>query len=129
MSINFVAVSGNLVRDAELKPVGRTFVMEITVAHNRMVNGEKRTSYFKCKMWDGEKGRAHKLADYLPKGAKVTVTGRLEQDTWETKDGQRRSENVIVINEIEFMDKRQAQPVASAPQSRQDDLYDEEIPF
>ena len=115
---------GNLVKDAQLKSAGSTYVMELSVAVNEYSGGEKQPSYYDCIMWDGKNGRAQKLVNYLPKGAKVAIFGHLKQERWQTREGQNRSRVVIVIDEIEFMDKRQQQPEAPLM-----DVYEDEVPF
>jgi single-strand DNA-binding protein len=70
--------------------------------------------------------RAEKLAQYLSKGTKVAIEGKLRWSQWE-KDGAKRSKLEVIVDEIEFMSRggsqQQRQQTASA------DLYDENIPF
>ena len=49
-------------------------------------------------------GLAKTVADYLTKGRKVAVAGRIEQDEWTTKDGDKRSKHVIIADQVEFLD-------------------------
>lgn len=88
--------------------------------------------------------RAEKIANYLAKGSKVAIEGKLRYSSWE-RDGERRSKLEVIVDEIEFMSRRdeqdgavistpvpapvrpstprQAAPVAAA------EVYDEDIPF
>ena len=108
MSINSVALSGNLTRDAELRSSkGGSAILTFGVAVNDR-RLDKQTgawedvpNFFDCVMFGN---RAEKLADYLPKGTKVTVLGKLRQSSWE-KDGQRHSKVEVVVDEIEFMSR------------------------
>lgn len=131
-SINSATISGNLVRDSELRATqGGSFILSFDVAVNERSKQEDgswadEASYIKCKLFGK---RAQSVQPHLTKGCKVSVQGRLRQSRWQSKDGQNRSEVYIRVDEFEFMDKRQAQPVANAPQSHQEPLYDEEIPF
>jgi single-strand DNA-binding protein len=43
---------------------------------------------------------AENVAESIPKGARVVVTGRLDQRSWETQDGEKRSKVEIVADEI-----------------------------
>ena len=52
--------------------------------------------------------RAEKLAQYLTKGTKVTVEGKLHYSSWE-RDGQRRSKLDVTVDEIEFMSRQSAE--------------------
>lgn len=47
---------------------------------------------------------AENTANYTSKGRKVGITGRLQQDTWETQEGQKRSRVVIIADEVEFLE-------------------------
>ena len=74
------------------------------------------------------------MAQYLAKGSKVAISGRLRQETWETQDGQKRSRVGVVIDDLEFMSRSQQQPQAQyqQPQYQQPSAYDlaaEDIPF
>ena len=132
MAINSVSIGGNLVRDAELRATsGGSFILTFDVAVNERRKQDdgtwgNETSYVKCKLFGK---RAQATQPHLTKGCKVTVQGKLRQERWQTKDGQSRSEIVVLVDEFEFMDRRASQPPADAPASPQDALWDAEIPF
>lgn len=102
MSGNSVTLVGNLVDDPELRftPSGAAMA-KIRFAVNRryQVNGEwqEQTSFFTGTCW---REMAENAAESLTKGARVIVSGRLEQRTWETQDGDKRSVVEIQIDEI-----------------------------
>ena len=50
--------------------------------------------------------RAEALADYLVKGTKVALEGKLRWSQWETEDGSKRSKHEIIVDELEFMAPR-----------------------
>lgn len=131
-SLNSVTISGNLTRDSELRATqGGSYILSFDVAVNERRKQEDGSwadepSYIKCKMFGK---RAQAAQAHLTKGCKVSVQGKLRQERWQTKDGQNRSEVVVLVDEMEFMDRRTSQPVANAPVSQQDALYDAEIPF
>jgi single-strand DNA-binding protein len=58
---------------------------------------EESTSFFNVTCW---RDLAQNVSDSLEKGARVVVTGRLEQRSWETQDGERRSVVEIVADEV-----------------------------
>ena len=58
---------------------------------------EEQTSFFNVTCW-GQMGE--NASQSLPKGARVVVTGRLEQRSWETQDGEKRSTVDITADEI-----------------------------
>lgn len=118
MSLNIVAISGNLTRDPELRTTpGGTAVLSFGVAVNdRRQNPqtgewEDRPNFVDVTIF-GKRGAA--LAQYLHKGLKVSIEGKLRYSSWE-KDGQRRSKLEVIGEEIEFMSQRQD----AAPQAPQ----------
>lgn len=130
MSINLVTITGNLTRDPEVKQTGGGMsVMKLGVAVNdRRKNPQTQEwedvpNFIDCTMFGD---RAAKVAQYLAKGSKVAISGRLRQETWETQDGQRRSRVGVVIDDLEFMSRSQQQPQA---QYQQPSVYAEDIPF
>ena len=58
---------------------------------------EESTSFFNVTCW---RDLAENVSESLEKGARVVVTGRLEQRSWETNDGERRSVVEIVADEV-----------------------------
>lgn len=109
MSINHVTISGNLTRSPELKRTqGGTAVLQMGVAVNdRRKNPqtgewEDVANYVDCTMFGT---RAEKVAQYLAKGAKVAVEGKLRYRAWEAQDGSKRSKLEVVVDELEFMSR------------------------
>ena len=99
---NSVTLVGNITRDPELRftPSGQaTASFGIAVNRRYQVNNEwqEQTSFFDVVAWAqlGENAAAS-----LAKGARVIVNGRLEQRSWETQDGEKRSKVEIIADEI-----------------------------
>lgn len=149
MSVNQVAVVGNLTRDVELRSTqGGTAVLSFGIAVNDRRKNQQTgqwedvPNFFECVTFGN---RATALSDILAKGMKVAISGKLHYSSWE-KDGQKHSKVDIIANEIELMQNRkpqqqgyqpqqQAQPApqwnarqayAEAPQS---ESYDGDLPF
>jgi single-strand DNA-binding protein len=104
MADNTVTVIGNLTRDPELRYTGGGQAMaKFGIAvnrrwQNRQTNEmEEQTSFFNVVAW---RELAENAAESLPKGARVIVTGRLEQRSWETPEGEKRSVVEITADEI-----------------------------
>ncbi len=103
MSTNSVTLIGNLVEDPELRftPSGVPMA-RLRFAVNRRwrdQSGEwqEDTSYFGGTVW---RDQAETVAESLTKGTRVIVVGRLEQRSWETQDGDKRSIVEIAIDEV-----------------------------
>lgn len=142
MSVNQVAVTGNLTRDPELRATqGGTAVLSFGIAVNdRRKNAsgqwEDVPNFFECVTFGN---RATALGDILTKGMKVAVAGKLHYSSWE-KDGQKHSKVDIIANDVELMQNRkpQLQPQqyqqpqqtqAFVPQPPTMDMYNEDLPF
>ena len=131
--VNTVTISGNLVRDAEIRYTNSGFpIVGFSIASNRSkkVNEEweTETHYFDCTMFGREN-----MAQYLVKGKKVFISGKLEQQRWE-KDGQKRSAVKIIAETIvlggERGDHGSATPQQpKSQQSSNDDVWEDDLPF
>jgi single-strand DNA-binding protein len=102
--MNSVHLIGNLTRDPELRslPSG-TAVCKMRLAVNtRRKDGEQwvdKANYFDVTAFAG---RAENAAQYLSKGSRVGVTGRLESREWES-DGQKRYGVEIISDQLDFL--------------------------
>ena len=98
-------IAGNLTRDPELRttPNGAS-VCSFSVAVNRVyrdASGEQRedVSFIDCSAW-GKLGEM--INQYAKKGTGVLVSGRLDQRSFEGKDGVKRSRVEIVVEDFNF---------------------------
>jgi len=104
MSDNNVTVIGNATRDPELRYTqGGAAVVNFGLAHNhRRFNKQtdqwdEETSFFDVTAWYD---LAENVAETVSKGMRLVVAGRLNQDTWETTDGDKRSKVEIVADSV-----------------------------
>lgn len=145
-SFNQVIIVGNLARDPELRSTssGRS-VASFAVATNRVwtdQNGEQQeqADFHNVVVWE----KLAELADqYLSKGRRVMIVGRLQTRSWEGDDGKKNYRTEIVANEVNFLDGPGGDDGQSAksappkkgkkPESQTEDLEDDvdlsEIPF
>lgn len=128
---------GNLGNDAELKysqsgaPVLRFNVATNGRVRNADGNWEDRTEWVRVMMF-GQ--RAETLAQYLKKGMRVYVAGRLEARPWTTKVGDIRAGLELIADLCEFMSARnedggQQQQARPAQRGSSDDGDLDSIPF
>ena len=122
MSLNLVAISGNVTRDAELRGSGNgrsmlTFGVAVNERRKNPQTGEWENvpNFVDCVVWGN---RADAIAQYVTKGTKVAVEGRLRYSSWE-KNGERRSKLEVVVDEIEFLSQGQRQQQAPQQQYQQ----------
>ena len=110
-SLNKVMLIGNLGADPEIKytPNG-TAVANLRLAtsenrKNKEGEWEERTEWHRVVVY----GRQAEVAkDYLRKGSKVYVEGRIETRSWDDQDGQKRYMTDIVVNEFFILDSKSA---------------------
>jgi single-strand DNA-binding protein len=107
-SLNQVTLMGNLTRDPELRqtPNGQN-VTSFSLALNRAYkdsSGEWQevTDYIDCVCWGP---LAERVAQYLSKGRRALVQGRLQSRSWE-QDGAKRSKVEVLANDVTFLDSR-----------------------
>ncbi|HEY7828448.1 MAG TPA: single-stranded DNA-binding protein [Candidatus Limnocylindrales bacterium] len=109
MSLNKAMIIGNLGRDPEMRytPSGQA-VTQFTVAVNRNYKGQngewqEETEWFRVVVWGQQAERA---AEYLRKGNKVYIEGRLQTRQWEDKEGQKRYTTELVANQVTNLERR-----------------------
>jgi single-strand DNA-binding protein len=107
-SLNQVTIMGNLTRDPELRqtPNGQS-VCSFSLALNRSYkdsSGEwqEATDYIDVVAWST---LAERIAQYLSKGRRALVQGRLQSRSWE-QDGNKRSKIEVLANDVTFLDSR-----------------------
>ena len=101
-SENSVTLVGNLVDDPELRftPAGAAMAkLRFAVNRRYQRDGEwqEETSFFTGTTW---RDQAENVAESLQKGMRVIITGRLQQRSWETQEGDKRSVVEVQIDEI-----------------------------
>lgn len=144
-SVNQVILMGNLTRDPELRstPSGQN-VCSFSLALNRSykdASGEwqEATDYIDVTAW-GPLGE--RVSQYLSKGRRCLVQGRLQSRSWE-QDGQKRSKVEVLASDVTFLDSRgsgeeggfggnngggaSAAPAKPAPSKKKDDVVVEDI--
>lgn len=119
--MNKIIVTGALGRDAELKslPSGKN-VLEFSLAVNSGYGDNKKTYWWKCKMFGD---RAAKLAEHFVKGTKLMIEGAPELRKYEAKhhEGKEISPEIFVTD-FEFIGSRQSTQTTEGG-------FDEDIPF
>ncbi len=136
MSINRVVLTGNLTRDPEVRRTqsGMAIMSFGLAVNDRRKNSqtgewEDYANFIDCTMFGT---RAEAVSNYLSKGSKIGLEGKLRWSQWE-RDGQKRSKLEVIADEIEFLSpkKQQQQPnyVADAEFQEVTSVYDEDIPW
>jgi len=105
---NKVIMVGNLTADPELRYTAQgTAVATVRIAVNsKYRSGEEMKEealFIDVVVW-GKQGES--CSQYLSKGRQVLVEGRLQERSWESSDGQKRSKMEIVANNVKFLGKK-----------------------
>jgi single-strand DNA-binding protein len=101
-------IIGNLGGDPEMRytPAGRAFTrFNVACNRNYTVEGERReeTEWFRVTAWNR---LAEVCSQYLRKGSKVYVEGRLSSRSWDGADGQKRFSLELNATEMQILDSR-----------------------
>jgi single-strand DNA-binding protein len=101
---NNVTLIGNVTRDPELRftPSGQATATFGLAVNRRWQNRqtqewEEAVSFFDIVLW---RELAENAAESLHKGSRVIVTGRMEQRSWETQEGDKRSKVEVIADEV-----------------------------
>ena len=108
--VNKVILIGNLGSDPEVKytpdgvPVAN-FSLATSESWNDRSTGERqeRTEWHRLVLW---RKLAEIASQYLKKGSKLYVEGKLQTRSWDDQSGQKRYTTEIVVNEMEMLDSR-----------------------
>ena len=119
--MNKIELTGRLVRDAELKALPSGSVnTEFTIAVPRK-SKERETDF---------------ITQYIHKGEKFGLVGRLQTREYTTQDGQKRTVSEVVVDEIDFLQDKSAPEEEQRPvltsvqiQQRMSQMDDDELPF
>lgn len=142
--VNKVILIGNLGQDPEIRymPSGGA-VANITLATSetwkdkQSGEAQERTEWHRVVFFNR---LAEIVGEYLRKGSKIYVDGKIQTRKWQDKDGQDRYTTEIVANEMQMLDSRGQQVSSSAPKRETSkaatkqavsatDSFDDDIPF
>jgi len=126
-SFNKIMLIGNLTRDPELSYLpSQTAVVDFGLAVNRTWNdkdGNKKESvcFADCRAFGKQ---AETLNKYMSKGKPIFVEGRLDFDSWDGKDGQKRSKHRVTIENFQFLgsDEKKPETQQNPQPESQDDI-------
>ena len=100
--MNTVMLIGNLASDVDVKDIGDDKkVANFLLAVDRP-GQDSGADFIRVSTWNRQ---AETCAEFLSKGARVAVDGRLRSRSWED-EGKRRSAIEVVANRVQFLDSR-----------------------
>ena len=126
--LNKVMIIGNLGKDPEMRYTANgNAVTTFSIACSRSFSGpdgerKEETEWFTVVTWNK---LAETCSQFLQKGRRAYVEGRLQTRSWEGQDGQRRYRTEVIANTVLFLDRAQAAPMPEDTAA----IEPEEIPF
>ena len=126
-SLNKIMLIGNVGSDPEMRytPNGKAVTSFRMATNYRYVgsDGERRdeTEWFRVSVWGKQ---AESCNQFLSKGRRVYVEGRLRSRNWEGQDGQMRTSLEVSANRVIFLDR-----AAPGSLSEEGELEPEDLPF
>lgn len=125
--LNLVSEQGHLTRDAEMKTIGSkgTPLVSFSIGNDSWF-GQKHTNFFNVEMMGK---RAESVFPYLKKGTGVIVTGKLKQDRWEDKDGNKRSKIIIQADNVDLLPRGNSGTSNDQPPEDNDNPDTDDVAF
>ncbi|MCM3536576.1 single-stranded DNA-binding protein [Priestia endophytica] len=140
--MNRANLVGRLTKEVELKytPNGHA-VARFTLAVNRIrsnQNGEREADFINCVAW---RRQAENMANFLTKGSRVGVDGRIETRKYQAQDGSTRYITEVNAENVEFLESKNSRNqngnqsnytnVGGDPfdEGRNIDISDDDLPF
>ena len=106
MALNHITLMGRLTKDVELRRTGSgVAVASFTLAVDRDFGekGNKETDFIDCVAW---RNTAEFVNSYFSKGRMAVVSGRLQIRTWNDKDGNKRKNAEVIVDNVYFGDSK-----------------------
>src|SRR5690606_26501612 len=115
--INTVTLVGRLTKDPELRytQTGKgvaTFTLAVTRPFKNQ-NGDYEADFINCQTWGKA---AENLANYMRKGNKVGVVGRIQTRYYENNQGQKVYVTEVVAEQVTFLESKNEQSKQQQPQ-------------
>ena len=110
--MNTVNLIGNLATDVELREVGEDKKVATFVLAVDRPGQDRGADFVRIATWDRQ---AEVCDQYLAKGKRVSVEGRLRSRSWEDTEGKRRSSLEVVANRVQFLSPKEGAPAEEVP--------------
>jgi single-strand DNA-binding protein len=110
--VNVVTLIGNLATDVEVKEVGQGKKVASFVLAVDRISKEGGADFIRISVWDRQADLCH---EFLRKGDRAALDGRLRSRSWQAPDGSRRSAVEVVANRVQFLTPPGAAAGAETP--------------
>lgn len=133
--MNRAMIIGRIATDLVLRetPTQKN-VCEFRLAVNRPAtkDGEKIADFINCRVWNKP---AENLVKYQTKGSLIAIAGRIQVDNYMDKDGNHRSNQYILVEELEYLGTKKPDQKEQKNDESENDVWQEfgdnldELPF
>lgn len=125
--VNNLVFQGRLVADPELKQTGSGVpYIKFTIAWSKKVKEVEKKCFLRCTAW---RSTAEMIAKYFVKGQEIAIVGELETNEYTDQSGQKRSETVANVNEVNFCGSRADKPAATEQRPKLPYGAEKELPM
>ena len=131
---HFVGI-GRLVRDQNVKYTqgGKAYAsFTLAIYRRKSADAKQQADFISCVAWEK---LAEVISQYVSKGQKIAVEGRIQTRSYDANDGTKRYVTEVVVNNMEFCDSKGGGTSSTAPPEQQGmfeggrAVADSDIPF
>lgn len=133
--MNRVILTGRIANDLELRctSTGKS-ICEFRLATNRPVtrDGERVADFLNCRVWNKS---AENLTKYQAKGNLIAVIGRMQTETYQDKEGNKKYNTYVLVEELEYLESKKEKDIpvdklqTKTEVQSQFDYTDADLPF
>lgn len=120
---------GRLTRDPEVRYTqsGKACAkFTLAIDRRRSGDGNQQADFIQCVAWEKI---AEVISQYVKKGQKIAVEGRIQTRSYDANDGTKRYVTEVVVTYMEFCDSKSGQQLSDAKEFAGAPVPDEDIPF
>ncbi len=96
--INTVTIAGYIGAEPTMNVYENSTKVSFSIAVNTVIKGEEKTSWIPVECWGNQ---AMFVNNYLHSGSYVIVSGKIEQNSWKTEEGEKKSKLFVYANQVE----------------------------
>lgn len=116
--MNIVGITGRLSKDPEVVTLNSgDQIVKFSLAVDAFRKGQQTTDFYDCQAW-GKSPAFKAVAEYCKKGRQINVSGQLDQEKWESQNGQPRMRIFIKASNVDLL----AKPANQESSSEEEDL-------
>lgn len=121
---NSISFLGRVGQDPELRKVGESTVLELSIVEDVGFGDKKISNWYKCSIW-GKRGVS--LQPHISKGKKLFVSGELSLRKWTNKEGVEKMSPEVRVDRVEFGGDAKNEGAEVPSKASKDDASD--LPF